>query len=60
MKIITSKDNQLYKTALKLTKKKYRDEYGMYLLEGVKPLLDALDTFFYVTMSAADRIILMK
>ncbi len=48
MKIITSKDNQLYKTALKLTKKKYRDEYGMYLLEGVKPLLDALDTGIYV------------
>ncbi|MGN0703529.1 MAG: TrmH family RNA methyltransferase [Lentihominibacter sp.] len=44
MKIITSKDNQLYKTAFRLTKKKYRDEYGMYLLEGVKPLLDALGT----------------
>lgn len=43
MKIITSKDNPIYKSALKLTKKKYRDEQGMYLLEGVKPLEDALE-----------------
>lgn len=43
MKIITSKDNQIYKTAFRLTKKKYRDEYGLYLLEGIKPLNDALD-----------------
>jgi len=42
MKIITSKDNPTYKSALKLTKKKHRDEQGMYLLEGVKPLEDAL------------------
>ena len=42
MKIITSKDNLTYKKALKLTKKKYRDETGLYLLEGVKPLEDAL------------------
>ena len=43
MKTITSKDNHIYKNALRLTKKKYRDETGMYLLEGVKPLEDALD-----------------
>lgn len=43
MKIITSKDNQIYKNAVRLTKKKYRDESGMYLLEGIKPLNDALD-----------------
>ena len=42
MKIITSKGNQLYKNALKLKRKKYRDETGMYLLEGIKPLEDAL------------------
>ena len=42
MKTITSKDNNIYKSALKLTKKKYRDEAGLYLLEGVKPLEDAL------------------
>ena len=42
MKIITSKDNQIYKKALKLTRKKYRDETGLYLLEGVKPLRDAV------------------
>lgn len=43
MKTVTSKDNQIYKSALKLTKKKYRDEQGQYLLEGVKPLRDAID-----------------
>ncbi len=43
MKIIKSKDNAIYKTALKLTKKKYRDAMGLYLLEGIKPLQDAMD-----------------
>lgn len=42
MKNITSKDNPIYKKALRLTRKKYRDETGLYLLEGVKPLEDAL------------------
>lgn len=42
MKTIKSKDNITYKSALKLTKKKYRDETGLYLIEGVKPLEDAL------------------
>ena len=42
MKSITSKDNQIYKSALRLTRKKYRDAEGMYLLEGVKPLEDAV------------------
>lgn len=43
MKTIKSKDNNIYKSAVKLTKKKYRDETGLYLLEGVKPLEDAFD-----------------
>ena len=42
MKTIKSKDNNTYKSALKLIKKKYRDETGLYLLEGVKPLEDAI------------------
>ncbi|MDO4745421.1 MAG: RNA methyltransferase [Bacillota bacterium] len=42
MKTIKSKDNSTYKSAVKLTKKKYRDETGMYLLEGIKPLEDAI------------------
>lgn len=41
MKAIKSKDNPTYKSAVKLTKKKYRDRAGLYLLEGVKPLRDA-------------------
>ena len=44
MKTIRSKDNQIYKSTLKLLKKKYRDETGRYLLEGVKPLEDAVGT----------------
>lgn len=44
MKNITSKENPVYKKALKLRKKKYRDETGLYLLEGVKPLYDAIGT----------------
>jgi TrmH family RNA methyltransferase len=43
MKIIKSKDNSTYKFATKLLRKKYRDKEGMYLLEGIKPLRDALD-----------------
>ncbi len=43
MKIITSKENPIYKNAVRLKRKKYRDETGMYLLEGIKPLEDALD-----------------
>ena len=42
MKTITSRDNPTYRDALKLLRKKYRDEKGMYLVEGIKPLLDAL------------------
>ena len=42
MKTIKSKDNNTSKSALKLIKKKYRDETGLYLLEGVKPLEDAI------------------
>lgn len=42
MKTITSKDNPTYKLAAKLTKRKYRDETGMYLIEGIKPLEDAI------------------
>ncbi|MDY4959958.1 MAG: RNA methyltransferase, partial [Lentihominibacter sp.] len=42
MKLISSRDNPTYKLALKLTRRKYRDETGMYLLEGVKPLEDAI------------------
>ena len=44
MKTIKSRDNNIYKSALKLTKKKYRDETGLYLLEGVKPLEDGIAT----------------
>lgn len=44
MKRITSRENAIYKDALKLTRKKYRDQSGLFLLEGVKTLKDAADT----------------
>ena len=44
MKVITSKENSTYKQACKLLRKKSRDLLGQYLLEGMKPLRDALDT----------------
>ncbi|NLD19314.1 MAG: RNA methyltransferase [Clostridiales bacterium] len=43
MKAIESKDNNIYKELIRLTRKKYRDERGLYLLEGPKPISDALD-----------------
>ena len=43
MKQITSKENAIYRDALKLTRKKYRDASGLFLLEGIKPLRDAAD-----------------
>ena len=42
MKTIGSRDNPIYKKARKLLKRKYRDAYGLYLLEGIKPLRDAI------------------
>ena len=41
MKHITSRENAIYKETLKLTRKKYRDQSGCFLLEGIKPLKDA-------------------
>lgn len=41
MKYISSKDNQIYKSALKLTRKKFRDERDCFLLEGIKQLKEA-------------------
>lgn len=43
MKKITSRENPIYKSVCKLTRRKYRDQSGRYLLEGIKPLTDALD-----------------
>lgn len=42
MKLIRSSDNQIYKQCSKLERKKYRDLFGMYLIEGEKFVLDAL------------------
>ena len=42
MKTIRSKDNPTYKDAARLLRKKYRDQAGMFLLEGPRPVMDAL------------------
>ena len=44
MKVITSRENSTYKNACKLLRKKSRDQSGRYLLEGMKPLRDALES----------------
>ena len=43
MKVITSRENSIYKQTAKLLRKKSRDETGQFLLEGTKPLRDALE-----------------
>lgn len=44
MKVITSRENRIYRQTLKLLRKKSRDDTGTFLLEGVKPLRDALES----------------
>ena len=43
MKVITSKDNKIYKQCLSLTSKKYRDKLNLYLVEGEKLVKEAYD-----------------
>ena len=50
MKKITSRENSIYKSVFKLTKRKYRDQMGQYLLEGTKPLADAISMGIPVEM----------
>ncbi|MBR6472458.1 MAG: RNA methyltransferase [Firmicutes bacterium] len=42
MKEISSKDNKVFRHALNLKKKKYRDQYGEYLIEGPNLINEAL------------------
>lgn len=41
-KIITSKDNEIIKHIKKLKEKKYRDEYGEFIIEGIKMIEEAI------------------
>ena len=41
--IITSKDNEMVKHIRKLKEKKYRDEYGEYIVEGIKLINEAIE-----------------
>lgn len=43
MQIITSKDNDVIKNIRKLKEKKYRDESGLYVIEGIKMLEEAIE-----------------
>lgn len=38
MQVITSKDNEQIKQIRKLKEKKYRDEQGLYIIEGIKTI----------------------
>lgn len=41
--LITSKDNETIKHIRKLKEKKYRDEYGEYIIEGIKLINEAIE-----------------
>ena len=41
--LITSKDNETIKHIRKLKEKKYRDEYGEYIVEGIKLINEAIE-----------------
>ena len=43
MKTITSKENALIKKICKLKERKYRNEYGMYIVEGAKLVKEAIN-----------------
>lgn len=43
MQVITSKENETVKTIKKLKDKKYRDETGLYIIEGTKMLEEAIE-----------------
>lgn len=42
MQVITSKDNEIIKSLKKLKDKKYRDEQGLYIVEGIKIIQEAI------------------
>lgn len=43
MQVITSKDNEIVKNIKKLKDKKYRDEAGLYVIEGIKIIEEAIE-----------------
>ena len=43
MQVITSKDNEIVKSVKKLKDKKYREEEGLYVIEGIKMLEEAIE-----------------
>lgn len=43
MHLITSKDNEIVKHIRKLKEKKYRDETGLYVIEGIKIIEEAIE-----------------
>ncbi len=43
MQVITSKDNEIIKSIKKLKEKKYRDQTGEYIIEGIKLVAEAIN-----------------
>lgn len=44
MRLITSKENQIYRLCVRLSARKYRQKYGEYLIEGEKMVREAVKT----------------
>ncbi|MEG0291499.1 MAG: RNA methyltransferase [Anaerovoracaceae bacterium] len=55
MKVITSKDNKIFKKAVNLTTKKYRDRLGQFLVEGDKLVREAYDAGKVETVILCDN-----
>ena len=53
--IITSKSNPIIKDIIKLSDKKYRKEFGQYLVEGIKPVNECIAAGF-----AVDKIVCIE
>ncbi|MCH5163977.1 MAG: RNA methyltransferase [Clostridiales bacterium] len=51
MEVIISEDNKLIKRANKLKDKKYRDQSGEYLIEGLRGIIDTPDEFIKVILT---------
>ena len=51
--LITSKDNETIKHIRKLKEKKYRDEYGEYIIEGIKLINEAIEESIYTSFRSS-------
>ena len=54
MDVITSSDNPLIKTVIKLKQRKYRYKYGKFILEGYRLIKDSVSDGFDIKVIVAE------